>query len=164
MKTPLKTLAIALSLLSSFTSLSTHALPQGSELKAGAAAWNVFDDVDRYAMHVAYIHKPLTSFYGLRPTVLLVNADQGQHYFAAGVAKDVYEYESFSVRLAFHAGIVDESENLGDTIEFYSSIAALYNVTDDVSLEAEIGHISNGGLGDTNPGSESFVLSGHYRF
>ena len=44
MKTPLKTLAVALSLLSSFTSLSTHALPQGSELKAGAAAWNVFDD------------------------------------------------------------------------------------------------------------------------
>ncbi|WP_232363348.1 acyloxyacyl hydrolase [Alteromonas mediterranea] len=43
-------------------------------------------------------------------------------------------------------------------------MAALYNVTDDVSLEAEIGHISNGGLGDTNPGSESFVLSGHYRF
>ena len=79
MKTPLKTLAVALSLLSSFTSLSTHALPQGSELKAGAAAWNVFDDVDRYAMHVAYIHKPLTSFYGLRPTVLLVNADKGQH-------------------------------------------------------------------------------------
>ncbi|MEC8640632.1 MAG: acyloxyacyl hydrolase [Pseudomonadota bacterium] len=164
MKTPVKTLALALSLLSPLVSLSTQALPQGSELKAGAAVWNLFDDADRYALHVAYIHKPLDSFYGLRPTVLLVNADQGQHYFAAGLAKDVYKYNDFSVRVAFHVGIVDESENLGDTIEFYSSLSALYNFSESFSLEAEIGHISNGGLGDTNPGSESFVLSAHYHF
>ncbi|OJF67779.1 hypothetical protein BK026_02710 [Alteromonas sp. V450] len=164
MKTSLKTLALALSLLSLFATLSTHALPQGSELKAGAAVWNLFDDADRYALHVAYVHKPLESFYGVRPTVLLVNADQGQHYFAAGLAKDVYEYNDFSIRVAFHAGIVDESENLGDTIEFYSSLSGLYKLSESLSLEAEVGHISNGGLGDTNPGSESFVLSAHYHF
>ena len=164
MKTSLKTLALALSLLSPFATLSTHALPQGSELKAGAAVWNLFDDADRYALHVAYVHKPLESFYGVRPTVLVVNADQGQHYFAAGLAKDVYQYNDFSVRVAFHAGLVDESENLGDTIEFYSSLAGQYKLTDSFSIEAEIGHISNGGLGDTNPGSESLVLSAHYLF
>jgi len=115
-------------------------------------------------MHVAYIHKPIAQFYDLRPTVLLINADQGQHYFAAGIAKDIYRYKGFSIRAAFHAGIVDESENLGDTVEFYSSIAGLYNVSELLSFEAEIGHISNGGLGDRNPGSESFVLSAHYNF
>ena len=164
MKTSVKTLALALSLLSPFASLPTYALPQGTELKAGGAVWNLFDGADRNAVHVAYIHKPLESFYGVRPTVLLVNADQGQHYFAAGLAKDVYKYNDFSVRVAFHAGIVDESENLGDTIEFYSSFSGLYKFTESLSLEAEIGHISNGGLGDTNPGSESFVLSAHYNF
>ncbi len=41
MKTPVKTLALALSLLSPLVSLSTQALPQGSELKAGAAVWNL---------------------------------------------------------------------------------------------------------------------------
>ena len=164
MKASLKTRVLALSLLSFFAPLSTHALPQGSELKAGAAVWNLFDDADRYALHVAYVHKPLESFYGIRPTVLLVNADQGQHYFAAGLAKDVYKYNDFSVRVAFHAGLVDESENLGDTIEFYSSLAGQYKLTDSFSIEAEIGHISNGGLGDTNPGSESLVLSAHYLF
>ena len=164
MKTSLKTSVLALSLLSFFAPLSTHALPQGSELKAGAAVWNLFDDADRYALHVAYVHKPLESFYGVRPTVLVVNADQGQHYFAAGLAKDVYQYNDFSIRVAFHAGIVDESENLGDTIEFYSSLSGLYKLSESLSLEAEVGHISNGGLGDTNPGSESFVLSAHYHF
>ena len=164
MKTPLKTLALALSLISPFASLPTQALPQGSELKVGAALWNVFDDADRFALHVAYIHKPLEQFYGLRPTVLAVNADEGQHYFAAGLAKDVYEYEDFTVRVAFHAGVVDESEGLGDTIEFYSSLAGLYKISESFSLEAEIGHISNGGLGETNPGSESFVVSAHYHF
>ncbi|MFZ8200687.1 acyloxyacyl hydrolase [Alteromonas portus] len=164
MKTPVKTLALALSLLSPFAAFSTHALPKGSELKAGPAVWNLFDDADRYALHVAYVHQSLESFYGVRPTVLLVNADQGQHYFAAGLAKDVYKYNDFSVRIAFHAGIVDESENLGDTIEFYSSLAGLYKFSESFSLEAEVGHISNGGLGDTNPGSESFVLSAHYHF
>ena len=64
MKTPVKTLALALSLLSPLVSLSTQALPQGSELKAGAAVWNLFDDADCYALHVAYVHKPLESFYG----------------------------------------------------------------------------------------------------
>ena len=47
---------------------------------------------------------------------------------------------------------------------FYSSFSGLYKFTESLSLEAEIGHISNGGLGDTNPGSESFVLSAHYNF
>ncbi|WP_394220744.1 acyloxyacyl hydrolase [Alteromonas gracilis] len=164
MKTTAKTLALVLSLLTSSVSLTAQALPKGSDLKAGAAVWNLFDDADRHAIHVAYIHKPLDSFYGLRPTVLLVNANQGQHYFAAGLAKDVYKYNDFSVRVAFHAGIVDESENLGDTIEFYSSLSGLYKLSETFSLEAEIGHISNGGLGDTNPGSESFVLSALYHF
>jgi len=59
---------------------------------------------------------------------------------------------------------VDESDDLGDTIEFYSSLSSLYELNEKVILEAEIGHISNGGLGDTNPGSESFVLSALYRF
>jgi len=164
MKMTLKTLTLTLPLIFSLFAPKSYALPQGSELKAGAAVWNLFDDADRYAMHVAYIHKPLAQFYDLRPTVLLINADQGQHYFAAGIAKDIYRYKDFSIRAAFHAGIVDESENLGDTVEFYSSIAALYNVSELLSFEAEIGHISNGGLGDRNPGSESFVLSAHYHF
>ena len=169
MKMTLKTLTLTLPLIFSSAILSlfapkSYALPQGSELKAGAAVWNLFDDADRYAMHVAYIHKPIAQFYDLRPTVLLINADQGQHYFAAGIAKDIYRYKDFSIRAAFHAGIVDESENLGDTVEFYSSIAGLYNVSELLSFEAEIGHISNGGLGDRNPGSESFVLSAHYHF
>lgn len=164
MKTHLKILAVALSAVSSLMTFSASALPQGSELKVGGAVWNVFDEADRYALHTAYIHKPLQNYYGLRPTVLLVTADEGQHYFAAGVAKDVYLQGDFTVRVAFHAGIVDESEELGDSIEFYSSLSGLYRLNERVSLEAEIGHISNGGLGDINPGSESFVLSAHYHF
>ena len=101
MKTSVKTLALALSLLSPFASLSTYALPQGSELKAGAAVWNLFDDADRYALHVAYVHKPLESFYGIRPTVLLVNADQGQHYSLRGWQKMSTNTMTFQYALPF---------------------------------------------------------------
>jgi|TARA_Y100000994_G_C15640591_1_gene421123 hypothetical protein len=165
MKTCIKTLAILVAAAAiSFFSITTYALPQGSELKAGAAVWNLFDSADRNAIHTAYVHSPLEDYYGLRPTLLLISADEGQHYFSAGLAKDVYQRGKFSVRVAFHAGIVDESDDLGDTIEFYSSLSSLYELNEKVILEAEIGHISNGGLGDTNPGSESFVLSALYRF
>lgn len=164
MKTYLKTLATVFIALSSLLSFSAFALPSGSELKVGAAVWNLFDSADRHALHTAYIHKPLEDYYGLRPTVMLITADEGQHYFAVGAAKDVYAYGDFSVRVAFHAGIVDESEDLGDSIEFYSSLSAMYRLNQRVSLEAEVGHISNGGLGDINPGSESFVTSIHYHF
>lgn len=164
MKTHLKTLAIALSVATTLTTTTVSALPKGSELKVGGAVWNVFDEADRHALHTAYIHKPLQDYYGLRPTVLLVTADEGQHYFAAGVAKDVYQQGDFSIRVSFHAGIVDETEELGDSIEFYSSLSGLYKLNEYISLEAEIGHISNGGLGDINPGAESFVVSAHYHF
>lgn len=164
MKTHLKKLAITLTAFLSVASFPISALPGDSELKVGAAVWNLFDSADRHALHTAYIHAPLQNYYNIRPTVLLITADEGQHYFAVGAAKDVYTHGDLSVRVAFHAGIVDESEDLGDSIEFYSSVSAMYRLNQRLSLEAEVGHISNGGLGDTNPGSESFVTSLHYHF
>ena len=57
MKTPVKTLALALSLLSPLVSLSTQALPQGRELKAGAAVWNLFDDADVTCTSPTFINR-----------------------------------------------------------------------------------------------------------
>ena len=92
-------------------------------------------------------------FVKLVSTVFFLIASSGLFAQGPTIATHVPEHE-----------IMEVFENLGDTIEFYSSLSGLYNFSESFSLEAEIGHISNGGLGDTNPGSESFVLSAHYHF
>lgn len=130
-----------------------------AELKTGAAIWSLMDDADRSAIHIAYTLRPLDEHYGVRPTILMIWADEGQRYFAAGLAKDLYENGPWSVRFSFHAGLMDSAEELGDTMEFYSALSGRYHLDSDWAIEAEVGHISNGGLGDTNPGSESFVVS-----
>ena len=132
------------------------------EVKLGGAIWNVMDDADRNALHGAYIMPPVSSVYDIQPSVLVIWADEGQHYFAAGVHKKFYEQGAFTAALAFHAGLVDSPEALGDNVEFYSAISAQYQLTQQWAAEVEIGHISNGGLGEQNPGSEGVTLSLRY--
>ncbi|WP_137166637.1 acyloxyacyl hydrolase [Salinimonas lutimaris] len=135
---------------------------QFGELKVGAAIWNVMDDADRSAAHIAYIHTPLKDFYGIQPSALVIWADEGQHYYSLGAHKEFYRHGRFSTSVAFHAGLVDSPEELGDNIEFYSALGAQYQLSERWAVEAEIGHISNGGLGETNPGSEGITLSLRY--
>lgn len=129
------------------------------ELKGGAAIWSLMDEADRNAIHIAYTQQPIDDLFGVMPTILMVWGDEGQRYFAAGLAKDLYENGPWSIRFSFHTGVMDSAGELGDTVEFYSALAARYYVDKNWAVEAEVGHISNGGLGDTNPGSESFVIS-----
>ncbi len=131
-------------------------------LKVGGAIWNIMDEADRKAFHGAYISPPISAVYNIQPSLLVIWADEGQHYFAAGVHKTFYQQGAFSTALAFHAGLVDSPEALGDNVEFYSALSARYQLSKRWATEVEIGHISNGGLGETNPGSEGVVLSLRY--
>ncbi|GGW93154.1 acyloxyacyl hydrolase [Alteromonas halophila] len=154
-------------LITALTALPSYAQSQSQdkfgELKVGAAIWNVMDDADRSAAHVAYIHKPLKRFYGIQPSALVIWADEGQHYYSLGAHKELYRNGRFFTSIAFHAGLVDSPEELGDNVEFYSALSAHYQLTERWAVEAEIGHISNGGLGETNPGSEGITLSLRYK-
>lgn len=133
------------------------------EISLGAALWNVFDDADRSALHLAYLHRPLNQFYDIQPGFLIIYADEGQHYYSLGVHKQLYRYAAFSLSVSFHAGLVDSPEALGDNIEFYSALNAGYQLNTQWTLALEIGHISNGGLGETNPGSEGISLHVRYQ-
>ena len=133
------------------------------EISLGAALWNALDDADRSAVHLAYLHRPLSRFYDIQPGFLVIYADEGQHYYSLGVHKQVYRYAAFSLSVSFHAGLVDSPEALGDNIEFYSALNAGYQLNTRWALALEVGHISNGGLGETNPGSEGLSLHVRYQ-
>lgn len=149
-----------------FLFLSGHAQasqPQHvGEVKLGGAIWNLMDEADRNAVHGAFIYRPLSSFYNIQPSALIIWADEGQHYFAIGAHKGLYRQGKFSLSVAFHAGLVDSPEELGDNVEFYTALGAQYQLTRNWSAEVELGHISNGGLGENNPGSEGLTLSVRY--
>jgi hypothetical protein len=63
--------------------------------------------------------------------------------------------------LGFSAGFAHESEKsraLDYDLEFYSRLFLTRQINVSNSLRLEFGHISNGGLDETNPGTEPLML------
>lgn len=129
------------------------------EVVVGGANWALFDEADRFGLHTSVTFNPIASLYDLRPVALAVWADEGQRYFAAGVAKDFKRWDKWSLGGAFHVGYIDQPDGLGHKVEYYSQLHLDYQLSPDFKVRAEVGHISNAGFGEINPGSESFVLS-----
>jgi len=133
--------------------------PQAAEdspqLAVGVGEWAIFDHAGPKALHLSYFHR---DFYTFTPALLLVVSDEGEQYAAVGVNKTFLSRQQFSLGIGFHAGYTDYS-SLGYDLEFYSNLHLDYQLSRKLTVRTEIGHISNGGLGDTNPGSESAVVS-----
>ena len=128
-------------------------------------AWLLCDsDDDRKAVHLTYSLPAIRTLYDIKPVFLVAVAEQGQRYFAWGGNLDFYKVGIMSVGIGFHAGFIDRPKGLGHKVEYYSSFYTSYNITNNSSLKAEVGHISNGGFGDKNPGSESLVISFFHSF
>lgn len=132
------------------------------QVSIGFGEWSVFDTRSISALHLSYAFEETTQF-KLRPVLLAVAAEEERYYFAIGAYKSFYQYNQFSMGFAFHAGHTDHPD-LGHKIEFYSVLSADYNILPDLAIRAEFGHISNGGLGTVNPGSESLAISTVYSF
>jgi hypothetical protein len=49
--------------------------------------------------------------------------------------------------------------DLGYDVEFYSQLRLEYRLSADAGIGLGVGHISNAGIGDKNPGAETAYLS-----
>jgi hypothetical protein len=81
-------------------------------------------------------------------------------YAFAGVGLDVFFGNRFVVTPSFAPGYYREGDglDLGYGLEFRSQIEFAYRFDDRSRLGLAISHMSNAGLGDTNPGTESAIL------
>lgn len=160
MKNKVKPLILRLIIIILYiNSTNTFANENPIKVSVGIANWALFDNADRQAVHTQYFLPSLKQWYDITPVALIAWGDEGQRYFSAGLNKHFYNNNNISVGAGFHLGFIDKPDGLGHKVEYYSNLFVDYELNLNVTIRSEIGHISNGGFADINPGSESFVLS-----
>lgn len=160
-KTLLLTLAIATPL---YSEAEETAEKHKFSLGAGAGNWGLFDDMSAYALHGTYTFAEIESLWRIRPTLMAIWVEGGLTYFSGGLTREFQINDNWFWGLGFQAGVVSDSEILGHELEFYSRIFAGRQMTENLALTVEFGHISNAGFGDSNPGAEAIVLGLNYTF
>ena len=136
----------------------------GSNLRLGIGFGVAsFLDSEKNAVGSLFLEgKTLNRFWSIRPVGSIAVSDEEGNYFALGGIKEWYFYNNWSLGVGFSVGNFEEGieeEDLGHDIEFYSRIMLGYQLKKMGLMRCEFGHISNGGLGDENPGAEIVMLS-----
>lgn len=92
-----------------------------------------------------------------QPMVGFMHNGHGTTDLYAGISLDVFLGNRFVVRPSFAPSYYHRAggEDLGYALEFRSAIEFSYRFDDRSRLGIEIYHMSNAGLGKTNPGEES---------
>ena len=82
-------------------------------------------------------------------------------YGYAGVMTDIFFGGRFVVSPSFAGGVNHEGDGkqLGGTLEFRSAIELAYRFDDRSRLGIQVGHLSNAGIYDENPGTEFAILN-----
>jgi lipid A 3-O-deacylase len=82
-------------------------------------------------------------------------------YVYAGVLIDLYFGQHFVLTPSFAPGVwfKGHGKDLGYPIEFRSQIEAAYRFDDRSRIALSYAHMSNGGLGNNNPGVETLALT-----
>lgn len=102
-----------------------------------------------------------SNWFGFRPKAgLLFTVDSGA-YIYAGIGHPFYINEKWSLTPSLSAGYYNNGadKDLGYDIEFYSQLRLDYKLASNVRVGLGVGHISNTGIGDSNPGAETAYLS-----
>lgn len=140
--------------------LVSHAdYPHGTlELSAGQIG--LADSLsDPLVLGVEYVLPPMGRW-GLRPSAGYTWSDNDAHYGYVAVRRDFNPAGRWLLTPSFGAGLFTDSDQLrlGHELEFRTSLAIAYRFDNRYRLGAAVFHLSNGGISEINPGTESAVL------
>ena len=130
-----------------------------SYLGTGAGVYNVGESDAGFYGVIDY--RPPLGLYGVGTWISMYGTDDGIAYFSGGILKDFYLSQSVVLTPSFGVGLYDEGSGetvLGDPIEFRSAVKLSYELASGSRIGLRFGHVSNAGLGKTNPGSEFLSL------
>lgn len=125
----------------------------------GAGAFDINDDYTAANFNLEWRAEPW--FWNLRPFVGgSVTTDAGLYGYA-GLALDIYFGEHVVVTPNFAPALYEEGDgkDLGYALEFRSGIEVAWRFEDRSRLGIALHHLSNAGLGDDNPGTETLMLN-----
>lgn len=127
----------------------------------GAGGFNVTDPGGDPTTDFRLEYRHDGSFLGLKPWAGVELTGAGGVWGGGGVAFDVALTRSLVVTLSTGVGAYGRGsgKDLGAVTEFRSQIEVGYRFPDRSRLTAAFGHLSNAGIGDTNPGAETATLS-----
>lgn len=103
-------------------------------------------------------------FWGIAPHVSLEYTGEDSFWGGAGLYRDFYVTDQFIITPNVAVGAYNQGSSdldLGGTLEFRNQIEFTYEMENDWRLGASIGHISNAGTGDDNPGTEIINIYYH---
>ncbi|WP_415910129.1 acyloxyacyl hydrolase [Oleiharenicola sp. Vm1] len=98
---------------------------------------------------------------GVHPYLAAHGVEDGAYYLGGGL---LYRWElprRWRLTLSSGPGYYDRQHSprdLGSTLEFYSNVELARHLTGGCQIGLSFGHISNGGFGNENPGSETLRL------
>ncbi len=147
--------------------VTPQAVASDARFGFGAGFFDTFDERDTLTGSLILESKPLPGIWSLRPTMQLLAIDDSGYYLGVGILKDFFINMDWMCGLGFSAGVAHDSEKsraLDYDLEFYSRVFLTRQMNTCNSLRLEFGHISNGGLDETNPGTELLVLFWIYSF
>ena len=152
---------IFLTILLSFSCLSS-AETDDSYLTLALGHVAVFDsDVnDPGVAKIEYRFAP-TDYWGLAPAIGFARSQGSASFAFAFLEKDFEIYDNWIIALNFGVGSFTDGEDvkLGKTLEFRSGVRFLYEFDNNMRFGLELFHLSNGGLGDLNPGTEPAFIT-----
>jgi len=157
---------LTLSSLAFILCLSTPAFAQESQnlLSFGVGTYDILDGDDR-AADVRIEYRPgHTYFWSVKPWLGAEATTDGTLWGGGGFLADIDVNDKFYVTPMVGAGIYAQGssdKDLGSPIEFRTQLEGGYKFDNGHRVGVAFGHMSNLGLDDQNPGSETLNLYYH---
>ena len=156
-----------LTLIAAMALISTNAAAYDqSNLVLGLGVHNAFDSDDELGGNIEWRGRRFDeSFVGvpnISPQIGLSADVEGDVNLYAGVLYDFNMSNGISIVPSFSVGLynhADDGIDLGGALNFRSSIEVNYMYTADTRLGLNLAHISNFGIYDDNPGTETLTFN-----
>ena len=127
-----------------------------------AGAFDVFPgDDDDVAGEFRLEYRSDLKLWVFKPFAGVMATTDAAFYGYGGVLVDVYLGKRFVATPSIAVGYYEEGDgvDLGHEVEFRSQIEIAYRFDNRSRLGVSFSHMSNAGIGDDNPGSESIVVT-----
>lgn len=142
---------------------STPAIADDPDFIVVGGGWYDFnDDQDAFDFRLEY-RSGYKALGFLKPWAGIEATTEQAVYGAVGVLTDIYFGRRWVFTPSFGAGLYADGngKDLGHTIEFRSQLEFGYRFDDRSRVSLAVSHISNAGLGDSNPGTEIATIYYH---
>lgn len=130
-------------------------------LAISAGVFDVAKDENAGELGLEYRFAPMESFFDIIPVVGIAANSDGGYWAHTGIRYDIDLGENWALTPNFAVVGYEKGggKDLGHGLEFRSGLEIAYKLDDSSHLGLAIYHLSHAGLGGTNPGQESVILS-----